>query len=115
VDLAVQVVDEPPWTVVAVGGDLDMTTAPRLRERLIRLVGDGRRHLVVDLGGVGFLDSTGLGVLVGALRRTRALDGDVVLTGLDGTRAELFAITGLDRAFSIHPTVADAVAVGVEP
>src|SRR3712207_8032382 len=62
-------------TVLEVGGEVDVYTAPRLRERLVELVDAGARNVVVDLGRVDFLDSTGLGVLVGALKRLRAASG----------------------------------------
>ena len=61
-------------TVLEVGGEVDVYTAPRLRERLLELIDGGARHVVVDLGRVDFLDSTGLGVLVGALKRLRAVE-----------------------------------------
>ena len=64
-------------TVLEIGGEIDVYTAPRLRERLIEMVDAGERHVVVDLGRVEFLDSTGLGVLVGAHRRLRAGDGSL--------------------------------------
>src|SRR5947208_12473988 len=66
-------------TVLEVGGEVDVYTAPRLRERLIELVDGGAKHVVVDLSRVEFLDSTGLGVLVGALKRLRAVDGSLGL------------------------------------
>jgi anti-sigma B factor antagonist len=65
--------------VIDVQGETDMYTAPRLRELLIDLVSTGSNRLVVNLGKVGFLDSTGLGVLVGGLRRVRACDGSLDL------------------------------------
>ena len=111
-DLSVQVLDRDGWTVVLVGGEVDITTAPRLRERLLQLAADGKTRLVVDLGGVGFLDSTGLGVLVGALRRARTAGGDLVLSGLADQIARVFAITSLDQAFVVEATVDEAVAGG---
>lgn len=111
-DLSVQVLDRDGWSVVLVGGEIDITTAPRLRERLIQLVGEGKSRLVIDLGGVGFLDSTGLGVLVGAARRARTAGGDVVLSGLADHNLKVFAITGLDQAFVIAGTIDEAVAGG---
>ena len=56
-----------PYTVLAVKGEVDVYTAPRLREKLVELVSQGKHQIVVDLEGVDFLDSTGLGVLVGAV------------------------------------------------
>ncbi|MGQ4328656.1 STAS domain-containing protein [Streptomyces hayashii] len=64
-------------TVVEVGGEIDVYTAPKLREQLVELVNDGNFHLVVDMEGVDFLDSTGLGVLVGGLKRVRAHEGSL--------------------------------------
>jgi len=63
--------------VIDVQGEIDIYTAPRLRELLINLVSEGNYQLVVNLDKVGFLDSTGLGVLVGGLRRVRAHDGSL--------------------------------------
>ena len=57
--------------VLEIGGEIDVYTAPRLRERLIEMVDAGENQVVIDLGRVEFLDSTGLGVLVGAHRRLR--------------------------------------------
>ncbi len=65
--------------VVTVAGEIDIYTAPRLRELLIDLAGKGSYQLVVNLDKVGFLDSTGLGVLVGGLKRVRAHGGSLDL------------------------------------
>jgi anti-sigma B factor antagonist len=67
VDLTLGTRDEGDRTVVEVGGEIDVYTAPKLREQLVDLVNAGRYHLVVDMEKVEFLDSTGLGVLVGGL------------------------------------------------
>ena len=74
--------DSPDSTVVAVGGEIDVYSAPKLREKLISLVESGSYHLIIDMEAVEFLDSTGLGVLVGGLKRVRAHDGwiDLVCT-----------------------------------
>jgi anti-sigma B factor antagonist len=110
VDLSLQVVERDGWTVVLVGGDIDLTTAPTLRERLLRLLAEGHRHLMVDLAGVGFCDSTGLGVLVGTARRARNEGGDVELSGLTPGLQRIFQLTRLDQAFAIHADL-DAVPV----
>jgi anti-sigma B factor antagonist len=96
-------------TVLEIGGEIDVYTAPRLRERLIEMVGAGERQVVVDLGRVEFLDSTGLGVLVGAHRRLRAGDGSLSLVCPHERLLKIFRITGLDSVFEIHSSVDAAV------
>jgi anti-sigma B factor antagonist len=101
-------------TVIAVGGEIDVYTAPRLREKLISLVESGRYRLIVDMGEVEFLDSTGLGVLVGGLKRVRAHDGWIDLVCTQGRILRIFRITGLNKVFDIYDTVADAQAARSE-
>jgi anti-sigma B factor antagonist len=100
----------PPYVVLAVSGEVDVYTAPRLREKLVELVSAGHRQVVVDLDGVEFLDSTGLGVLVGGLKRLRSHEGDLALVCTQPRILKVFEITGLTKAFSIHSTVDQAVA-----
>ena len=64
-DLTLNTRDEAGHTVLAVCGEIDVYTAPKLREQIVDLLDSGQHHLVVDMDGVEFLDSTGLGVLVG--------------------------------------------------
>ncbi|MFW3474119.1 STAS domain-containing protein [Streptomyces microflavus] len=97
-------------TVVEVGGEIDVYTAPKLREQLVELVNDGSYHLVVDMEGVDFLDSTGLGVLVGGLKRVRAHEGSLRLVCNQERILKIFRITGLTKVFPIHTTVDEAVA-----
>ena len=84
-------------------------TAPRLRELLINLVRKGSYQLVVDLDKVGFLDSTGLGVLVGGLKRVRAHDGSLDLVCTQQRILKIVRITGL-TVFGIYQTVDQAIA-----
>jgi anti-sigma B factor antagonist len=100
------------WTVVNVYGELDVATAPELREQLIRLVSDGRTRLVLDLDGIDFLDSTGLGTVVSALKRARTHGGDLRLVCTQTRITRLFEITGLDKAVPLLPTLDAAVAGG---
>jgi len=100
----------PGRTVVEVSGEIDVYTAPRLRETLISLVDAGNYHLIVDMEGVEFLDSTGLGVLVGGLKRVRAHDGVIDLVCTQGRILRIFRITGLSKVFSIYDSVDDALA-----
>jgi anti-sigma B factor antagonist len=111
-DLGLDVVENSGWIVLSVQGEVDVATAPRLRERLIGLVAEGRRRIIVDLDGVEFLDSTGLGVLVGALKRVRTHDGELALVCNKARILKGFEITGLTRVFPIYPAVDDAVAAG---
>jgi anti-sigma B factor antagonist len=97
-------------TVLEVGGEVDVYTAPKLRERLVELVDGGARHVVVDLGRVDFLDSTGLGVLVGALKRLRAAGGTFGLVCSKEPLLKIFRITALDQVFPIFTSVDEAAA-----
>ena len=96
-------------TVVVVGGEIDVYTAPKLREQLIDLVSSGQYHLVVDMEGVEFLDSTGLGVLVGGLKRVRSHDGTLRLVCSQEKILKVFRITGLTKVFPIHATLQEAL------
>ncbi|MDT5025997.1 MAG: anti-sigma factor antagonist [Micromonosporaceae bacterium] len=98
--------------VLEIGGEIDVYTAPRVRERLVEMVGAGDAHIVVDLGRVDFLDSTGLGVLVGAHRRVRAGGGSLNLVCPHERLLKIFRITGLDTVFEIHSSVDDAITGG---
>ena len=96
--------------VIDVQGEIDMYTAPRLRELLIDLVSTGSYQLVVNLDKVGFLDSTGLGVLVGGLKRVRAHDGSLDLVCTQQRILKILRITGLTEVFGIYETVDQAIA-----
>ena len=89
----------PP--VIAVGGEIDVATAPQLRECLHRVIARGEATVVLDLLQVTFLDSTALGVLVGALKRCRELGGDLHLVVADPRILKIFEITGLTNVFTI--------------
>lgn len=115
-DLTVATRDEQGGTVVLVAGEIDVYTAPRLREELVALIDGGRHRIVVDMQGVEFLDSTGLGVLVGALKRVRGYDdGALGLVCHDERILKIFRITGLTKVFAIHPSVATAMTSLDEP
>ena len=75
----------------------------------IELVGEEQYHIIVDLEGVDFLDSTGLGVLVGGLKRLRSHEGDLVLVCTQSRILKVFEITGLTKVFSIYDSVDAAV------
>lgn len=95
--------------VLRVAGEVDVYTAPALRERLTDLLAAGVRHVVVDTSGVTFLDSTGLGVLVGGRKRLHAHDGSLALAGGPERVVRLLRLTGLVRYFPPYATVAEAI------
>jgi anti-sigma B factor antagonist len=95
--------------VLRVTGEVDLYTAPMLRERIRELAASGAVHLIADLGPVDFLDSTGLGVLVGGLKRLREDGGSLALVITTPRILRIFQIIGLTKAFEISASVADAV------
>jgi anti-sigma B factor antagonist len=111
-ELRTEVSDVAGWTVVSIYGELDVATAPSLREKLIGLVCDGSNQLILDLEGVDFLDSTGLGVIVSALKRARTQGGDLRLVCTQARIRRLFEITGLDKAVPLLPSLDAAVSGG---
>jgi anti-sigma B factor antagonist len=98
-------------TVLEVGGEVDVYTAPKLRERLTDLLEAGTTALVVDLGKVEFLDSTGLGVLVGAMKRARAAGASFGLVCNRDSLIKIFRITALDQVLPLYPTLDAATGV----
>ncbi|XKF14210.1 anti-sigma factor antagonist [Knoellia locipacati] len=96
--------------IVTVAGEVDVYTAPQLRSVLEERAAADQTRIVVDLQGVGFLDSTGLGVLVGRLKAVRKLGGTLHVVCTDERILRLFAITGLDQVLPVHATVDEALA-----
>jgi anti-sigma B factor antagonist len=107
-ELGIDVRKADSHSVVDVKGEIDVYTAPKLREKLIELVSEGSYDVVVNLEGVDFLDSTGLGVLVGALKRVKAHDGSLALVCTQDKILKIFKITGLTKVFPIHDSVEEA-------
>jgi anti-sigma B factor antagonist len=95
--------------VVAASGELDAATAPEFEAALGQAIGGGAKHVLIDLAGVSFIDSSGLATLVRALKRSRAGKGDLVLAGLRPAVRKVFDLTRLDKAFDIYSSRAEAV------
>ncbi len=90
--------------VLAVRGEIDVSTAPRLKQALEESIDRGRTRIAIDLAETESLDSAALGVLIGAVRRLRPSDGALVLAAINDNVAKTFEITGLDQIFTILPS-----------
>jgi anti-sigma B factor antagonist len=110
VDLTLATNEVGDATIIAVGGEIDVYTAPKLRDKITELVADGVYDIIVDMEAVEFLDSTGLGVLVGGLKKVRAHDGSLELICTQDRLLKIFRITGLAKVFVIHDSADGALA-----
>jgi anti-sigma B factor antagonist len=97
-------------TIIAVEGEIHVSTAPEFSGVLAAALESGRTQLVLDLSGVMFIDSTGLSVLLNALRRVTRAGGAMALVCQNPTVLRLFEITKLDTTFAIHADLEPAVA-----
>lgn len=95
--------------LVTIRGDVDVYTAPGLRDHLDHLIVTGHHHLVIDLEQVPFMDSTGLGVLVGRLKRTRLQEGSLRLVCTVPRILRVFEITGLNQVLSVYADAGEAL------
>ena len=96
--------------VIELGGEIDLYTAPEFKERMVQVIEDGKKQVIVDLSKATFIDSTTLGVLVGGVKRLRPAGGTLALVCSDQNIVKIFEITGLDRVFPIHGTREEALA-----
>jgi anti-sigma B factor antagonist len=101
---------EGPWTVIEVDGEIDAHTAPGLKEVIGGSIDQGERKIVVDLEGVSFMDSTGLGVLVSALKRIEDHDGKLRVACASRPILRVMQITGLDKMMPLFAAASEATA-----
>ena len=99
--------EQPPWTVLSVVGDLDVVGAPDLRQAVVTAVADGSRLLALDLSDLDFVDSFGIGAVVGALKRLRQRGGDLALVCPTPRIRRVFEICDLDRILALHDSSAN--------
>lgn len=97
--LSIKAREQDPLFIATIAGEVDAHTAADLRDCLKKAAGDGFSEIVLDFSGVPFIDSTGIGVLVGALRRARENDGSVTLVGIRDNVERIFVLLGLDEQF----------------
>ena len=102
VELKVSTASQGGHAVVSVYGEVDLYTAPRLQAELASLVRDGAGRVVVDLSGVEFCDSTGMNVLLSAMKRLREHGGSLELASPRPAVRRILQVTGLDTVFSVH-------------
>jgi anti-sigma B factor antagonist len=104
--------------LVAVKGEIDLFTAPEFKQRMARPIDDGVTRLIVDLTATTFIDSSSLGVLIGAHRRLKQRKGSLVVVCDTDAIVKTFKITGLDGVFTLVPALDDTLdgdAVGAGP
>lgn len=107
-ELDIQSNQEGTHCEMVLKGEVDVYTAPNLKHELVALIEGGCVNVVVDLRGVSFIDSSGLGVLVSALRRARERDGAVRIVCTGDNVLKIFRITGLDKVFPIFSEMTEA-------
>jgi anti-sigma B factor antagonist len=107
-EFAVGTTEQAGATVVAVRGEVDLYTAPELKSALLAAAESGAERVLVDLRETTFIDSTALGVLVGAKQRIASRGGRIDVVCNDRNVAKIFEITGLDRVFRIYATLEEA-------
>ena len=96
--------------VVSVSGEIDLFTAPEFKQRMSAPIDEGKSQLIVDLTGTTFIDSSSLGVLIGAHRRLKLRGGSLVVVCDNDAITKTFKITGLDGVFTLAPSVEAALA-----
>jgi anti-sigma B factor antagonist len=110
VDFRVSTVRQDSATIVVVTGDVDLETGPLLRDSLLAALDAGPSRLVLDLSQVTFMDSSGLGALLGAHRHARLAGAEMVLAACSERVIEILQLTNLDQVLPMHSSVADALA-----
>jgi len=109
--LELEVDRKSDWRVLTVRGEIDVTTTPRVRAQLISLLSEGKPNVIVDLEGVDFLDSSGLGALVAALKLARSRSGELrIVCDQQRSVRKVLEVTGLERVLDRYDTVAAATA-----
>lgn len=96
-------------SIISLEGEVDVYTAPQLKQQIIKLLDEGVKNIIVNLESVEYLDSTALGVLIGGLKRLREREGSLNLICTNNRIKRIFEITGLDKIFNILTSEAEAL------
>lgn len=94
--------------VVNVEGEVDIYTSTQLKQEITDILASGTKFVLLDLSKVEYLDSTGLGLLIGALKRLREIDGNLIIVNPSQRIVRVFEITGLYKIFKVYPSLAEA-------
>ena len=100
-DLFVSIKASGPWAILQIAGEIDLNTAPKLKEAIIGSLKDGFRKIALDLTNVGFLDSTGLAAMVSGVRRANEASGGLVLINPNEHIQRILAVTDLGKIFPV--------------
>ncbi|HET6386766.1 MAG TPA: STAS domain-containing protein [Armatimonadota bacterium] len=109
-DLTAQVKEVSGVPIIGLSGEMDVHTSAQLRDAVLALLDKGAQKIVVNLDNVEYVDSTGLGTMVGVLKRMTEQNSKLCLVSSNPLINKVFDITGLTRIFTIKPTDAEAIA-----
>jgi anti-sigma B factor antagonist len=104
-NLVIETRETDDWVVLDVRGEVDLYTAPQLKDQISELAAGHKPRVAINLEGVEFMDSTAIGVLISGLKRCREAGGDLVLVAPQEPVRKVLSITGLDRVFATHDSV----------
>ena len=107
--LDVSIRQEGGWTVLSLIGQFDVATAPEVRQALVEAQYSAASRVILDLNGVEFVDSMGLGVIIGGLKRARSHEGELVLVCDRERILHLLEITRIDQIIAVHPSIVEAL------
>ncbi|WP_027965430.1 STAS domain-containing protein [Halalkalibacillus halophilus] len=100
--MIVEIKSEGQWRIVELAGDIKVEEAGVLREKMLDLIDHGKDHIIIDFTRVDFIDSTGLGVLVGIHKRIKMVNGELVIRGTKGSIRDIFELTRLNQIFTME-------------
>lgn len=109
-DVVLEVEKHPTYTVIRASGYIDISTSPRLREKIIEVVSDDASLLLLDLGSIEFLDSSALGVILNGWKLVQAEGGTLAVISPQPRITKIFEITGLHLSIHLYQSIDEALA-----
>jgi anti-sigma B factor antagonist len=108
-EMQIEITDRGAATVIAISGEIDMSSSPRLRVQLLEFVGKKAPRLFIDFSGVSYIDSSGIATFVEGLKGMKCYGGRLTFVGIPPKIAEIFSFAKLDRVFEMHGSIDDAL------